>query len=615
LSNTIEKFLDHYLITVQKPGRYIGGEYNQVRKQWTPGLIKLALAFPDIYDIGFSNLGLMILYDLINKLPDALAERVYAPWVDMEEIMRLHKIPLFSLENKKPLTDFDAIGFSIPYESLYTNVLNMLDIAGIPIRSDDRDEKHPIIIAGGHACFNPEPMHDFIDAFVIGEGEEIIYEIIDFLKTTRSQSESKTSVLDSLSQIKGIYIPSHFQVTYFKTGLIKSITNIYDENKPRITKRIIEKLPPPPTRLLVPNISVVHERMAVEIMRGCTRGCRFCQAGIITRPVRERSIDEIVGAIEASARETGFEEISLLSLSSSDYSNISELLIQVQKVTQLKRINLSLPSLRVESFNEDVIANMQSKRKGNFTLAPESASENIRRSINKPISELELLKTVENILQMGWRNIKLYFMIGFPNETTEDVESIVNLCKKVKLLPRKLNKPPLKLHVSINTFIPKPHTAFQWDNMSERDDIDRKYQIIRDGLRKSGIKLNWPSFNSSLFEAILSRGDRKLSSAIEEAWRLGAKFDAWNESFNFNIWESAFQNKGIEPDFIVHRERYQDEIFPWEHIESGVSKDFLYSEYQNSKHGELTPDCRNYCHACGIQTLYGINCNRIRSNK
>ena len=612
MTDRINEFLEKYLISIKKPGRYIGGEFNQIQKKWMDKTVKIALAFPDIYDLGFSNLGLMILYDIINHRSDALAERAFAPWKDMEELMRFHKIPLYTLENKKPLREFDGIGFSIPYESLYTNVINMLNLAEIPIHSADRSDNAPIIFAGGHACFNPEPMSAFIDAFVIGEGEEVILEIIDCIKISKNRNTGKNALLDSLSKIDGIYIPSHFHIKYYKNGKIKSFSNIHDPKRNRIQKRIVKKLPPPPEKLLVPNIGVVHERFAIEIMRGCTRGCRFCQAGIITRPVRERSIDEILCAIQNAVDRTGFEEVSLLSLSSSDYSGINQLISRVQDLSKVKRFNLSLPSLRVETFSEEVISNMASKRKGNFTLAPESASESMRNAINKPILDSDLLSTTKNIINMGWKNIKLYFMIGFPDETMADVQSIADLCQQVFSLPRNLKLPPIKLHVSINTFIPKAHTPFQWAKMADREDINKKYALLRNELGKTRIKLDWPSYDNAFFESVFSRGDRKLSAVIEEAWKMGAKFDAWNECFDFKIWDKAFNQVKVDKEFYIKRERLANEIFPWDHINSGVKKEFLYSEYQKSKSGDLTFDCRQHCHACGIQACYGLSCNNLR---
>lgn len=608
----IQQFLDRYLVTVQKPGRYTGGEFNQITKNWENVDLRIALAFPDIYDIGFSNLGLSILYDLINSRSDALAERVFAPWIDMEELIRNHMIQLYALESKTPLKSFDLIGFSLPYETLYTNTLNMLDMANIPIISSKRSEDDPIIIAGGHACFNPEPMYAFIDAFVIGEAEEVIHEIVDCLKKGNKKSSSRKDKLLALSDINGIYVPAFFKVNYKSDHSINLIINEREPDNSVIKKRTIKYLPHPPTKFLVPNVSVVHNRVAVEIMRGCSRGCRFCQAGIITRPVRERTVDEIVKAISQSVQETGYEEVSLLSLSTSDYSKIRELLGRVVEVSETLNFNLSLPSMRIETFEEELIRTMSDKRKGNFTFAPESASESIRNTINKPISDQELLKTVENIFQMGWKNIKLYFMIGFPDECPDDVEKIVDICLSVKRISKKILSKPAKIHISINTLIPKPHTAFQWVSLDNQQAIEEKYYILIHGLKKTGIKIDWSDYHSSLFEAWLSRGDRRLSKVIKSAWEMGAKFDAWHEIFDIELWKKAFQESEIDPYFYSHRERYIGEIFPWDHIDTGVRKNFLIREYEKSQQHILTSDCRDKCHACGIQISYDLECDEFR---
>ena len=590
----------------------MGGEFNQIKKSWDKDLIKVALAFPDIYDIGLSNLGLTILYDIINKRNDALAERVYAPWTDMEAAMRKQEIPLFSLESRNPLKNFDFIGFSIPYETLNTNVLTMLDLAGIPLRSNERTDADPIIIAGGHSCMNPEPMHAFIDLFVIGEGEEIINEIIDVCKTIKKSGDSRESRLSCFANIPGIYVPSHFHASYNDDNTLKNISNNFDKSKNQIRKRIVKVLPPPVTDFLVPNISIVHDRAAIEVMRGCSRGCRFCQAGMITRPIRERPVAEVLEAVKNAVQKTGFEEVSLLSLSSSDHSKISEMLIGINKMSQELRFNLSLPSLRIETFDDQLIETMRGKKRGNFTLAPEAASERIRQSINKPISDQDLFSTVEKIFRMGWRNLKLYFMIGFPGEELEDVQKIVDLCLKVNQIGKEILHGRADIHVSINTLIPKPHTPFQWAAMAGKEDIEIKYQLILDGLRKSKINVDWPVYRNSLFEAWFSRGDRRLSDVIETAWKKGARFDAWQENFNFGLWMEAFAENGIDPYFYSHRQREMNESLPWDHIAIGVSKNFLIKEYQKSTTLENTSDCRFLCHGCGIQSELDVDCDEIR---
>jgi len=553
----IEAKLDRILLKVQKPGRYVGSELNITVKDWDKVITKVALVFPDIYDIGVSNVGLKILYDQINQRADALAERAYAPWVDMEAQMRENGIPLYSLESKQPLACFDIIGFSLPYETLYTNTLNILDLAGIPVRSAERDDSHPIIIAGGHSTLNPEPMHAFIDAFVIGEGEEVIHDIINTvmsLRRRRSPAQSnlqlneeiaslpwsrygrqtpptrpsvaRNDILKALAHIPGVYVPKFYEPHYLDDGTLSHIDNLLDDIANPVVKRMVAKLPPTPTKFIVPNIDVVHNRASVEIMRGCTRGCRFCHAGMITRPVRERSVDEIIEAAVRAVEDTGFEELALMSLSSSDFSHIVELTNAISERFKGQKLTISLPSLRIESVSIDLMDKLREHYSGGFTLAPEAATERMRRIINKYISDDEIIETTREIYRRGWTTIKLYFMIGHPSETMEDVQAIADLAKRVIAEGRKVAGMKVKLHVGFNTFVPKPQTPFQWVSLDTRESILEKQELLRQNLRDRNIKLSWNNPEDTLLEAWLSRGDRKIAEVIYTAWKNGAKFDA-----------------------------------------------------------------------------------------
>ncbi|MEZ0396720.1 MAG: TIGR03960 family B12-binding radical SAM protein [Anaerolineales bacterium] len=602
----IEERLERILLSVQKPGRYVGGELHSVVKDWEAAAVRMAFVFPDIYDIGVSNLGLQILYDLVNARPDALAERAYLPWTDMEAQMRANGIPLYSLESKHALADFDLIGFSLPYETLYTNVLNALDLAGLPLRSAERGASHPLVIAGGHACFNPEPMADFIDAFVIGEGEEVIQEVIDAVRRVKGQAAAfeRDTLLRELTKIPGVYVPRFYDVTYHEDGTLKSVTPNIPEAPAVILKRMVAHLPPPPTRFLVPNIDIVHNRVAIEIMRGCTRGCRFCHAGIITRPVRERSVAEIVAAAEAALGATGVEELALLSLSSSDYTAILDLVTAIGERFAGQHLTISLPSLRIDTVSVDLMETLKGRRAGGFTLAPEAASERMRRIINKFIPDEQILATVRAIYARGWTTIKLYFMIGHPSETLEDVQAIAALCKRVLAEGRRALGGRAKLHAGISTFIPKPHTPFQWAAMDTEAQIRLKQDLLRHQLRDRNIKLSWTEPEETLLEAWLSRGDRRLGAVILAAWQNGAKFDAWGDQLRFEAWTAAFAACGLDPAFYTHRPRRPDETFPWDHISSGVRKKYLLDDYRRSLAGEIRADCRTNCYACGILPVF-----------
>ncbi|MEA3350140.1 MAG: TIGR03960 family B12-binding radical SAM protein [Chloroflexota bacterium] len=598
----IELKLNRILPTVRKPGRYTGGELNQVVKNWDAPAIRthVALTFPDIYDLGMSNLGIAILYDLLNQRDDTLAERAYAPWPDMQTALEQNDIPLYSLETKHALVDFDIIGISLPYETLYTNALNMLSLGRIPLMSADRNSEHPLVIAGGHATFNPEPMHAFIDAFVIGEGESVIGEIVDVHQSWQASNNPRDELLHKLSQVGGVYVPSLYRTHYEQDGKISRIEKISPEAPYPVIKRITPKLPPPLTNFIVPYLDTVHNRAVIEIMRGCTRGCRFCHAGIINRPVRERPVEEVVTAIEEAARQTGYEEVGLLSLSSSDYTQVVELVEAVNQRFKGKHLSISLPSLRIESMSVDLMESLEGSRRGSCTLAPEAASEKLRRIINKPISSKQVLDTAGQIYSRGWHTIKLYFMIGLPSETLEDVAAIVDLCKAVRDVGADEIGHRAKVTASVGTFVPKPHTPFQWAACASVAEIEAKQDYLKQNLRGRGLKLNWNDPRETQLEACLSRGDRRMSAVIYEAWKRGARFDAWSEHFNYQIWLDAFEAVGLEPEFYTRRPRSLDETFPWEHISTAVSKNFLAEDYIWSTEGKTRDDCRQQCYACGI---------------
>ncbi|MBC7811919.1 MAG: TIGR03960 family B12-binding radical SAM protein [Burkholderiales bacterium] len=598
----IERMLDRVLLRVDRPGRYVGGEYNSVVKDWDAIDFRVALAFADIYDLGMSNLGLMLLYDQLNQQPDMLAERVYNPWIDMEKIMREDGIPLYSLETKHAIRDFDLLGISIPYEQLYTNTLNLLDLAGLPVHSRDRDETYPLVIAGGHSVYNPEPMADFIDAFVIGEGEEIIVEVARTLKNMRNANRAVTrdEQLRAVVKIQGMYVPRFYDVSYNDDGTIAEIERNTTDAPRKVLKRIVPVLPKPFSRFLVPNIDTVHNRAPIEIMRGCTRGCRFCQAGMITRPVRERPVEEILETIREIVANTGFEEISLLSLSSSDYVWVHELVQAVHDEFSESGLSMSLPSLRLESASAELMDKLGDTRRSGFTFAPEAATERMRDIINKSVSDDVVLEAARAVYSRGWRTIKFYFMIGHPEETLEDVQAIIDLCKKTLAEGRKLLGNKANVNVGVSTFIPKPHTPFQWVPQDTPEKINAKHRLLKDQLRGNGLHLRWNDIESSEFEGFLARGDRRLCRVVHRAWQLGCKFDAWQDQHFHGLWLQAFDEAELSPQFYTHRERSIEEIFPWEHIDVAVHKKFLIEDYLMSIKQETRVDCRDDCFACGV---------------
>ncbi|MDD5510234.1 MAG: TIGR03960 family B12-binding radical SAM protein [Dehalococcoidales bacterium] len=594
--------LDSILHQVSRPARYSGGEWNSIIKEWDKTVIRVALSYPDLYEIGMSALALPILYELINSRADVLAERVYAPWPDMEAAMRKQGIPLFSLESKRPLRDFDIIGFSLGYELTYTNVLNMLHLAGIPVLAAERDSSYPLVIAGGCCALNPEPMSDFIDLFVIGEGEEVVPEMLDSLREGKLNGASKESLLRRLAAIPGIYVPGLYQVQYDVSGLFKEISPTTAEASPRVERRIVGKLPPPPTHPVVPYLEAIHDRGAIEIQRGCSRGCRFCQAGIFYRPVRERSQQEVIWALGELISNCGYSEVSLVSLSSSDYPHIDELVERLFRRYQADNLVLSLPSLRIDNFSVRLLDSLAAHKKTGLTFAPEAGSERLRQTINKNTSDDTILETAAEAFARGWSGLKLYFMLGLPTETTTDIEAIIKLVERISILGRTVKGRRPQIRISLSTFVPKPHTPFQWVAQESEQQLCTKHELLKQGLRRKDVHLSWQEPKVSLLEAALSRGDRRLGSVIYRAWQKGSVFDGWGEHFKYQNWLSAFAEAGLEPAFYAQRQRPLNEPLPWSHIDVGVREAFLKQEYHYALESRLTTDCRyQECNACGLE--------------
>lgn len=591
----LEKTLSRQeMLSISKPARYIGREWNISLKKKEDVEISVALAFPDLYEIGMSHLGLKILYYILNSLPGVRAERAFAPWPDMGKMMKEKNIPLYSLENKIPLRNFDAVGISLQHELNYTNVLYLLDLAGIPLRSEERGEEFPLILGGGPCAFNPEPVSPFFDVFLLGEGEEAIVEIVEILRVMKG--EKRSDVLSELAKIEGCYVPLLYSVSYHPDGKIKNISP-----SRVVRKRWVKNLDgaPYPQKIIVPYLSIVHDRIPLEIARGCTRGCRFCQAGMIYRPHRERSPEKVIELAEKLVKSTGYEEVSLLSLSSTDYSAIEYLVRDLSFRLKESKVNVSLPSLRMDAFSVEVAQSLQEVRRSGLTFAPEAGSERLRRVINKGLTDEDIFQTVEKTFSSGWREVKLYFMIGLPGEREEDIRDIANLVKEILGRGKKKG-----VHLGISAFIPKSHTPFQWTKQEEIKSLEEKMAILHSLLRPLGrrVRYNWSDFEVNLVEGALSRGDRRISSVIERVYRKGGVMDNWREFFSLRRWQEGFEEEGLDLDFYTHRERDREEIFPWEHLSPGVSKDFLWKEYQLSQEEKITPPCQEgkNCYNCGV---------------
>ena len=601
LRNYVE---ENILSSVETPGQYIGGEWNSIIKNHNDVDVTIALAFPDTYTIGMSHLGIQILYGLLNERCDTVCERVFAPWPDMEDALRKHNVPLYSLETFKPLKNFDIIGFSLQYEMCYTNVLNMLNLANIPLRRQERTNKDPIIMAGGPLSLNPEPMSDFIDIFFVGEGEERFTDFIECFKAAKHSKEltREERILSLVKQLDNLYAPSLYDVTYESDGTIKKIVPKVTGIPSVVRSATVSNLDTAyfPEKLIVPFVETVHDRISIEVMRGCTQGCRFCQAGMTKRPNRIRSVDTILKLSEACYRNTGHDEISLGALSISDYPHLKELMRKMDIVFSQNKVNISFPSLRISDQLTDLPSYLNTVRKSSLTLAPEAATTRLRQVINKDISNEDLFNGVREAYKEGWKLVKLYFMVGLPTETDEDIEAIAALADKVSSLRKEVKGSYGNVNVTIAPFVPKAHTPFQWGPMVALERITEIRRLIKSNTTNRKIKIKFNTPERSILEGVFARGDRRLGDVILKAWSKGCKFDAWNEYFDYQKWNDSFKEAGIETSFYLHRKRKEDEIFPWDHISSGVMKQFFKRESKKSSRQQYTPDCfKEGCPDCG----------------
>lgn len=608
---------DEILLSVQQPARYIGGEVNMVKKD-PAGKIRFAMAFPDVYELGMSHLGIQILYDMFNKREDVYCERVYSPWMDLDQIMREKQIPLFALESQDPIKNFDFLGITLQYEMCYTNVLQLLDLAQIPLHACDRTQEDPIVIGGGPCTYNPEPIAEFFDLFYMGEGEVVYFDLLDRYKENKARGGSRQEFLEMAAEIPGIYVPAFYDILYKEDGTIEKMVPNNSHAKEIISKQLVMEMNDTyyPEQPVVPFIKATQDRVMLEIMRGCIRGCRFCQAGMVYRPVRERSLETLKNLAYKMLKSTGHEEISLSSLSSSDHTQLEGLVNFLIDEFDGKGVNVSLPSLRIDAFSLDVMSKVQDIKKSSLTFAPEAGSQRLRNVINKGLTEEDILHGSSEAFKGGWNRVKLYFMLGLPTETVEDMEGIALLAEKVAeeyyKVPKEQRFGKVQVVSSTSFFVPKPFTPFQWATMFTKEEYLKKAHIVntkmKEMLNHKSLRYNWHEADVTVLEGVMARGDRKVAAVIEEAYKNGALYDSWSESFKNDVWMKAFETCGVDPDFYTLRERSLDEILPWDFIDAGVSKEFLKREWNQALHETVTPNCRQKCSACGALKYKGGVC-------
>ena len=609
----MDKRLERILPRVQKPARYTGGEYNAVKKDPAQVDTRIAFCFPDTYEIGMSNLGMRILYGVMNNMDGVWCQRVFAPWGDMEEEMRKAQIPLFALESGEAITNFDIVAFSVGYEMAFTSLLNMLDLAGIPLHSADRTGLTPLVVAGGTAMYNPEPIADFVDIVSLGEGEDVTVELIELHRKARREGWSKEEFLRRAAQVPGLYVPSLYTVAYNPDGTVKEV--VPRDGAPRVVrKRIVEDMDKSyyPAKTIVPSTEIVQDRVTLELFRGCIRGCRFCQAGYVYRPVRNRSKDLCVRYGEEACNDSGYQEVTLSSLSTSDYPRLTELCDDLEEFCRARHVNLSLPSLRADNFSMSLMQRLAKGRKSGLTFAPEAGTQRLRDVINKIVTQEELLASCRTAFAGGYSAVKLYFMLGLPTETDEDVLGIADLAARVMHAWRESasNKQRgVRITVSTSWFVPKPHTAFQWEPQISKEEYQRRVKLLREAITTKTVTYNWHDADTSFLEAVLARGDRRMCKVLETAWRKGSKLDAWEEYFSLDRWLEAFAECGLDPHFYANRQREKDEIMPWSVISSGVTEEYLWRELQRAEAGVTTPDCRTHCNGCGANHMVGGTCH------